>query len=89
MNKLFTTTLIATLGILTLNSSCKKKDADPMGYYTCTCFGTHRIDSVTVVLDTAIIHEDLMEKSLATTYCAGSQVARTDTFGNSAVCTLK
>jgi len=89
MNKFLSVTLLSVLGILSLNSSCKKADGDPVGNYACTCFVVHRIDSVTVVLDTVIINEDMVEKSVATTYCANAQAAYTDTFGSVGTCTLK
>ncbi len=85
---MFSITLLAAAGIAALNS-CKKADPDPIGNYTCTCFLTVRVDSTHSFLDTVITQEEMIEKSLATTYCANAQAANTDTFGRKAICTLR
>lgn len=87
MKKMFSIALLAIAGITAVNS-CKKADADPLGNYTCTCFTSVKIDSTHFFLDTVIIQEEMMEKSLATTYCSNTQAAYTDTFGRKSTCTL-
>lgn len=88
MKNLFSVALLATIGMLSANS-CNKPDPDPQGRYTCTCLVTATDTTLhTVKIDTIIINEDLMQKSLATTYCNNAQAANTDTFGHAARCTL-
>ena len=88
MIKMFSIALLVAAGIATVNS-CKKADPDPLGNYTCTCFLTVKVDSTHSLLDTVITHEEMIEKSLATTYCANALAANTVTFGRKAVCTLR
>jgi hypothetical protein len=90
MNKLFSIAIIALIAAsvgLSLNS-CKNKDQNPLGTYTCTCFRVHTIDSAHIVLDTPTFRQDLVDKTTAQNFCSGTQAAMTDTFGSVAHCSL-